>query len=138
MRAALGIIAAAFVFASGCAQKDWIDRTLVTVDVTGSWTDSNNVFWLDLTQEGAKVKGSVRTLSGGLRSGSAHATEQAPIEGTVAGDVFTFNAPEGTLDGQMTVSADEMTGLVSTTTGGPRVLSLRRTKSPTPPDSPTR
>ena len=21
----------------GCAQKDWIDRTLVTVDVTGVW-----------------------------------------------------------------------------------------------------
>jgi len=30
MRAALGVIAAAVVFASGCAQKDWIDRTLVT------------------------------------------------------------------------------------------------------------
>src|SRR5215468_11215122 len=27
----------ALVFASGCAQKDWIDRTLVTVDVTGTW-----------------------------------------------------------------------------------------------------
>ena len=37
MRATLGVIAAALVFASGCAQTDWIDRTLVTVDVTGSW-----------------------------------------------------------------------------------------------------
>jgi hypothetical protein len=36
MKAALGVIAAAVVFASGCAQKDWIDRTLVTVDVTGT------------------------------------------------------------------------------------------------------
>jgi len=35
MRAVLGVIAAALVFASGCAQKDWIDRTLVTTDVSG-------------------------------------------------------------------------------------------------------
>lgn len=27
MRAAMGIIAAAFMFASGCAQKGWIDGT---------------------------------------------------------------------------------------------------------------
>ena len=25
---------------SGCAKPDWIDRTLVTVDVTGTWTGS--------------------------------------------------------------------------------------------------
>jgi len=122
---------------SGCAQKDWIDRTLVTVDVTGTW-QGGSAWLLDLKQEGAKVKGWVRTHVGDLRSGQALAVEQAPIEGTVAGDVFTFKALQGTLDGQMTVSADEMTGPVSTTAGGPRVLTLRRTKSPTPPDSPTR
>ena len=137
MRAALRVIAAALVLASGCAQKDWIDRTLVTVDVTGTWSGGSS-FLLDLKQEGAKVKGSVQMHWGGLRSGGALAMEQAPIEGTVAGDVFTFKALQGTLDGQMTVSADEMTGPVSTTAGGPRVLTLRRTKSPTPPDSPTR
>jgi len=37
MKAALGVIAVAVVLTSGCAQKDWIDRTLVTVDVTGVW-----------------------------------------------------------------------------------------------------
>ena len=37
MRAALGVIAAAWVFASGCARPDWIEQTLVTVDVTGVW-----------------------------------------------------------------------------------------------------
>ena len=31
------IIAAALVFSFGCAKTDWIDRTLVTVDVTGTW-----------------------------------------------------------------------------------------------------
>ena len=25
---------------ASCAQKDWIDRTLVTVDVTGTWSGS--------------------------------------------------------------------------------------------------
>jgi len=34
MRAVRTFVAVALVFASGCAQKDWIDRTLVTVDVT--------------------------------------------------------------------------------------------------------
>ena len=37
MRAALGVLGVALMLASGCAQKDWIDRTLVTVDVTGVW-----------------------------------------------------------------------------------------------------
>ena len=37
MKAALGVIAVAVVLTSGCAQKDWIDRTVVTVDVTGVW-----------------------------------------------------------------------------------------------------
>jgi hypothetical protein len=39
-RTALWVIAVAWVFASGCAQKDWIDRTLVTTDVSGVWTGS--------------------------------------------------------------------------------------------------
>src|SRR5215510_13089789 len=36
MRAMWAFIVTALVFGS-CAQKDWIDRTLVTVDVTGTW-----------------------------------------------------------------------------------------------------
>jgi len=28
---------AALAFGSGCAKTDWIGRTLVTLDVTGSW-----------------------------------------------------------------------------------------------------
>jgi hypothetical protein len=31
------LLAASMILASGCADKDWIDRTLVTVDVTGTW-----------------------------------------------------------------------------------------------------
>ena len=34
------IIVAALAFGSGCARTDWIERTLVTVDVTGTWYGS--------------------------------------------------------------------------------------------------
>jgi len=37
MRAAWLVIGVALALASGCAQSDWIDRTLVTVNVTGEW-----------------------------------------------------------------------------------------------------
>ena len=51
------LMAAALAFASGCAKTDWIDRTLVTVDVTGAWYGSagqgNSSFSIlfDLEQE---------------------------------------------------------------------------------------
>ena len=36
MRAALGVLGVVLMLASGCAQKDWIDRTLVTENVAGA------------------------------------------------------------------------------------------------------
>ncbi len=70
MRAALGVIAAVFVFASGCAQRDWIDRTLVTEDVSGVWAGKAYIAHavtglivgvrLELEQQGPKVKQSMR------------------------------------------------------------------------------
>jgi hypothetical protein len=39
MKTIVGIlIAATLLFGSGCAKTDWIDRTLVTEDVTGTWS----------------------------------------------------------------------------------------------------
>jgi len=35
MRAMRVFVATALVFGSGCAKQDWIERTLVTVDVVG-------------------------------------------------------------------------------------------------------
>jgi len=64
------LMVAAVAVNSGCAQKDWIDRTLVTVDVAGTWygtiTTTGGAYagtqelWLDLEQAGSKVKGAVR------------------------------------------------------------------------------
>jgi hypothetical protein len=39
MKAILGLlVAAVLAVGSGCAKTDWIDRTLVTTDLTGIWT----------------------------------------------------------------------------------------------------
>ena len=57
------LIAAALAFGLGCASTDWIDRTLVTVDVTGVWEGSWSTgqgtgdVRLTLQQRGPKVTG---------------------------------------------------------------------------------
>ena len=115
MRAALGIIAAAFVFASGCAQKDWIDRTLVTVDVTGVRQGAfvtpgySGDMELVLEQRGAKVTGAMRFPGGGVVYW-ARSREGVPIEGTVSGDTFSFYEVGGSARGEFQVNGDEMTG----------------------------
>jgi hypothetical protein len=80
------ILVATLTCGSGCARTDWIEQTLVTVDVTGTWQGSTagGAFELVLEQQGARVTGSMvmRGFTGGNRTG--------PIAGTVAGDVFTF------------------------------------------------
>jgi len=109
----------ALVFASGCAQKDWIDRTLVTADVTGVWTGRAYIAHavtglivdvrLELKQEGPKVKGTIRP-SGSIPWRSLDPSPAAgPIEGTVAGDTFEFKEPAG----HLTVSGEEMTGEIT-------------------------
>jgi len=132
------LIAAALTLGSGCARSDWIDRTLVTVDVTGTWygrfpgTGILGDVFLELEQQGATVKGFMRTGGpgyGGVTSG--------PIDGTVAGDVFRFKDKRGNLDGELTVSGDEMNGRASMSMGI-RSISLRRVESSSRPDLPRR
>ena len=67
---AWALLTTALAVGSGCAQGDWIDRTLVTVDVTGVWTGRTYIphatsgliidVRLELQQEGPKVKGTIR------------------------------------------------------------------------------
>ena len=134
------LIATALAFGLGCGQTDWIDRTLVTVDVTGAWFGEGGglIVWLELEQEGSKVKGSIRMQGGGAgRVGGSRGEDRGPVEGAVAGDVFTFKESNGPLEGELTVSGDEMTGRVSTTFGS-RPISLRRVQSPSRPGPPPR
>jgi hypothetical protein len=102
------ILVTALVCGSGCARSDWIDRTLVTVDVTGTWEGSasnaqgTSWFQLNLAQQGSQVKGTVK--------GTGMNRSAGQINGTVAGDVFTFRLTDVPFTGEMRVSGDEMTG----------------------------
>ena len=120
------LTAAALATGSGCATPpDWIERTLVTVDVSGVWYGTAN-FQIELTlrQEGPKVTGFVRARNltpSGL-------TESGPINGTVSGDVFTFKQTNGSAEGELSVTGDEMTGIVS-------AGNISASDSSSPPDS---
>ena len=112
------LIAAALAIGPGCATPlDWIERTLVTVDVTGVWHGGKVAgaggsvaeLWLDLQQAGPKVRGSMQGR--GFVPGPG--TGSVPIEGTIAGDVFSFRQTNGPGKGELTVRGDEMTGEVS-------------------------
>jgi hypothetical protein len=124
------LIAAALAFGLGCAQTDWIDRTLVTEDVTETWSGlwsgprgAGEVLWFELEQRGSTIKGFIRFTAGSAAAGQGD--RPGPIEGTVAGDVFRFRQMNGSLEGELTVSGDEMNGRASLGSNS-RPLSLRR------------
>jgi len=136
MRSARLALALLLTTSLGCAQKDWIDRTLVTESVTGAWDGSfvgscPRGMRLDLQQNGSKVTG-VATLFG---PSSSLPSGPFPIKGNVAGDVFRFEAPRGAGSGELTVSGDDMNGQFRWSCGAApmslhRVDSLSRTGSP--------
>ena len=108
------IVAGALVPASGCAKTDWIDRTLVTSDVTGVWQGKftragySGEMELILEQRGAKVTGAMRFPTGAVPF--AKSSKGVPIEGTVSGDTFSFREVGGSTRGDFEVNGDEMTG----------------------------
>jgi len=107
-------VATALVLGS-CAQQDWIDRTLVTVDVTGVWQGTwtkvsggpsglslGGTIEFTLQQQGSKVTGRVSQGSG--------ARVIVPIEGNLNGDMFSFHeAGREKMDGTCQVLGEEMT-----------------------------
>jgi hypothetical protein len=115
-------LAATLAIALACTRNDWIDRTLVTENVTGVWSGSIGESTgfrdvrLELQHEGAKVSGLIRFLPG---------STSAPIGGSVAGDVFTFKDARGSYSGELTIAGDEMTGRIFSPFGT-RQVSLRR------------
>jgi hypothetical protein len=139
MRTLAGLLLTTLLtMSAGCAKTDWIDRTLVTVDVTGTWSGRSaggaalvdRAFVLELKQEGSRVTGSMRTSPVGLAT-------SGPINGTVAGDVFSFRLENGNVEGELAVSGDEMNGRVSYEMQTRR-LSLQRVDSSSRPASPPR
>ena len=132
MRSARFALALFLAVGLGCAQKDWIDRTLVTVDVTGTWhgtpggppVGNPNEFSLNLKQEGATVQGFLQQTAG---TPSPPGPIGGPISGTVTGDVFRFQSTRGVVAGELTVNGDMMSGTVQV--GGSRPITLRRIDS---------
>ena len=118
---AIGLLSLAAV---GCARSpDWIEQTLVTVDVTGVWrgdmaTSGSKFPWeLTLQQVGSKVTGQLRQ--------EINASSSGPIEGRVNGDTFHFRTARGAT-GELHVNGDEMTGPGTAASGGQASFSLRR------------
>jgi len=124
----------------GCVQKDWIDRTLVTESVTGGWTGSfgdafcHRDVHLDLQQDGSKVTGLFRIIGSASTSSFSGGL---PIQGSVAGDVFTFKTSRNAGSGELTVSGDDMTGQFLWGCG-PCPMSLHRGDSLPRTESPPR
>jgi hypothetical protein len=101
---------------AGCARSDWIESTLVTVDVTGEWVGTwittgggATTLYLNARQSGGKVTGQL-TTSGW----NAAQYPRSDIVGTLTGDVFRFESGERQFD--LVVTADEMRGQAN----GPR------------------
>ena len=113
------LLAAALACGSGCARPDWIEQTLVTVDVSGVWRGTVGTATLELAlqQDGPKVTGHLKQEVNSSASG--------PLEGTVSGDTFRFRTLRGGLTGELQVEGDEMTGTVLGG-GGRQRFSLRR------------
>ena len=112
--------------AAGCARPDWIESTLVTVDVTGAWTGSYDVggnagpIKFNLKQSGSRVTGDMNISGTNRQSGG-------PVEGMLNGDVLSLRniATSATFD--VIVKGDEMTGSISGRYGR-GVFTVRREK----------
>jgi len=118
-----------------CARRDWIDRTLVTENVAGVWSGSMTgpsgrpVVWLELRQQGARITGVINLPAyGSLGSYSG------PVEGSMAGDVFSFKEARGAYSGELTVAGDDMVGQIFGPMGK-RGASLHRGGAEPQPDA---
>jgi hypothetical protein len=134
------LLLAALTVGAGCAKSDWIERTLVTVDVTGTWSGRVGgakgtlgtpigTLWVDLEQKGATVKGLLQYEGGAVPRFST------PVDGNLTGDVLRFKlqtAGLGAGEGELTVTGDEMSGQVWLF-GGLRPISLQRADPSTRP-----
>ena len=120
------LVATVLAVGSGCAGPDWIEQTLVTVDVTGMWQGSyatslsSGDIVLTLRQSGSKVTGQI-ALSAPTSAGRIG----GPIEGTIGGDTFRFRDTRGRMAAELQVNVDEMTGSVLGSSGR-ALIQLRR------------
>jgi hypothetical protein len=97
-----------------------------TVDVTGVWAGTwvtQNQKWsgrveMTLEQKGAEVTGSL------VMTGTARNYSGPIVRGSVSGTEYRLLLTTGQLSGYLTVSGDDMTGIVSSS--GPMDMKLHR------------
>ena len=108
----------------GCARPDWIQSTLVTVDVSGEWQGNitrpagaygPGLIYLSLRQSGPKVTG---TFSLGVN-------KDVPLEGKLSGDVLRIQGRGGAVTAELQVNSDDMSGM-GTTAAGPIRIEIHR------------
>ncbi len=136
------VVALVLALLGACAKPDWIERTLVTADVTGTWSGSSNKgawYQFELVQSGPGVKGMENRRGGGMGAtgGAGMLFWSGPVEGTVSGDVFRFRVTSigSVASGELRVNGDEMSGEMSDAFGVSNIT-LRRVGAPpssTPP-----
>jgi hypothetical protein len=104
--------------ACGCAHPDWIESTLVTVNVSGTWVGTFTAgpygrgnLTLTLQQRGPKVTGKM-VYSGGTGVGPQMSGQRVDeeITGTVNGDVLRARGTSGVVQVELTVADSEMAG----------------------------
>jgi hypothetical protein len=92
-----------------CARSDWIQSTLVTVEVSGEWQGNitrpagaygPGLIYLTFRQSGHKVTG---TFSLGVN-------KDVPLEGTISVDVLRFQGRGGLVTAELQVNGDDMSG----------------------------
>jgi hypothetical protein len=127
IRTAILLAAATLAIGSGCASRPpAAPENIIVVNVAGTWRSSDGeAVQLTLAQEGSNVSGTLLTVAG-----SNNMASEALIVGTVTGKAFHFTQAAGgiSIEGQMTVNNDAMTGELrnASASGTPRRVDLRR------------
>jgi len=106
---------------SGCAPTE-VDRTPSAADVTGQWSggwkrgSGSGSATLRLQQTGSKVVGEISIPGFASLSGQ--------LEGSIAGNHFSYHLLNGHGGGEMTINGDEMSGYGTST--GSQVMFQRQ------------
>jgi hypothetical protein len=101
--------------ACGCARPDWIQATLVTVDVSGTWVGTfaagggTGDVTVTLQQSSTRVTGNLNLFPSTVPLMWRRRVDEE-ITGTVNGDVLRGRSTSGRLQVELTVAGSEMAG----------------------------
>ena len=141
MKGLIGLlIATMLAIGPGCANSGRIERTPLTVNVSGIWSgvveEAGTDVSFDLEQHGSTVEGTLQSEAPGMVVAGG-----STIVGIVTGDLFQFRNTRGDVQGELQVSGEKMTGTMArvgrpgaaATAGEACSISLRRVDPFSPP-----